>query len=117
MDINIDALRPAHRKNACYRRPFPQGPHSLVLDCRRCGPAGQALLVGLCIWRLAGAKKSQTVFFGNSDLKPLGIDRAAKSRALRALEGAGLIKIARQHGRLPKIVLLCARGTMAVSNV
>jgi DNA-binding MarR family transcriptional regulator len=46
------------------------------------------------------------VSFGNSDLKPLGIDRASKSRALRALEKVGLIKVARQPGRFPKVTLL-----------
>jgi DNA-binding transcriptional ArsR family regulator len=68
-------------------------------------PAGYA--GGLCIWRIVGAKKSDTVFFGNSDLKPLGIDRATKSRALRALEQAGLVKINRQQGRFPTVTLLC----------
>ncbi len=46
-------------------------------------------------------------FFGNSDLKPLGIDRAAKSRALRALEQGGLVKINRQQGRFPTVTLIC----------
>src|SRR5215813_6120561 len=43
---------------------------------------GKALIVGLSLWRLAGALKSRTVTLGNDDLQPLGIDRAAKSRAL-----------------------------------
>ena len=71
---------------------------------------GKALPVGLCLWRLAGATKSKTVFLGNADLKPLGIDRASKSRALRALEGAGLIDVARERGRFPKITLRDAPG-------
>jgi hypothetical protein len=70
---------------------------------------GQALLVGLCVWRLAGAMKSETVSFGNSDLKPLGIDRPTKSRALRALERAGLINVNRQPGRFPKVSLIACR--------
>ena len=60
------------------------------------------------MWRLAGAMKSDTVFLGNSDLKPLRIDRATKSRALRALEQAGLIKVARQPGRFPEVTVLRA---------
>jgi DNA-binding MarR family transcriptional regulator len=62
--------------------------------------------VGLCLWRLVGAMKSDTISFGNSDLRPLGIDRATKSRALRALEKAGLVKVARQPGRFPKVTVL-----------
>jgi hypothetical protein len=117
MDINIDALEPPTQRMRVAGGRFLKGPIPWPWIAAAAALPGQSLLVGLCIWRLAGATKSQTVLFGNSDLKPLGIDRAAKSRALRALEGAGLIKIARQHGRLPKIVLLCARGTMAVRNV
>jgi len=54
--------------------------------------------VGLCVWRLAGATKNRTVFFGNADLKSLRIDRAAN-----------LIKVARQSGRFPMVTVLCAR--------
>ena len=35
----------------------------------------------------------------------LGIDRAAKLRALRALETAGLIAVARRRGRFPTVTL------------
>jgi hypothetical protein len=66
---------------------------------------GKALLVGLCLWRLAGAMKCNTLALGNADLRPLGIDRASKSRALRALEGAGLIEVARTRGRFPNVTL------------
>ena len=66
---------------------------------------GNALLIGLCLWRLAGAMKCKTVSLGNADLRPLGIDRASKSRALRALEGAGLIEVTRERGRFPKVTL------------
>jgi hypothetical protein len=66
---------------------------------------GQALMVGLCLWRLAGATKTKTVFLGNADLAPLGIGRAAKSRALRALEARGLISVDHKQGRFPRITL------------
>jgi hypothetical protein len=66
---------------------------------------GNALLIGLCLWRLAGAMKCKTVWLGNADLTPLGIDRSSKSRALRALEGAGLIEVVRERGRFPKVTL------------
>src|SRR3954471_13243617 len=51
---------------------------------------GKALIVGLCLWRLAGATKNRTIFLGNADLALFGVDRAAKSRALAVLERAGL---------------------------
>jgi DNA-binding transcriptional ArsR family regulator len=72
---------------------------------------GKALIVGLCLWRLAGCLKSRTVTLGNADLKSFGVDRAAKSRALVALEGAGLVKIAREPRRFPTVTLLTSGGS------
>ena len=66
---------------------------------------GKALIVGLCLWRLAGATKNRTVVLGNVDLAPFGTDRAAKSRALAALEGAGLVTVTRQANRFPAVTL------------
>src|SRR5687767_2498594 len=34
---------------------------------------GKALIVGLCLWRLTGATKCQTVTLGNADLGLFGI--------------------------------------------
>jgi DNA-binding transcriptional ArsR family regulator len=49
---------------------------------------------------------NQAVTLGNLELAPFGIDRAAKSRALTALEDAGLIAVERKVGRLPIVTLL-----------
>jgi hypothetical protein len=106
MELNVDWLESSVARPRVAGGRFLKGPIPWSWISGAAALPGQALLVGLCVWRLAGAKRSQTVLFGNADLKPLGIDRAAKSRALRALEQAGLIKIARQRGRLPKITLL-----------
>jgi hypothetical protein len=40
---------------------------------------------------------------------PWGVDRHAKGRALRVLEGAGLISVTRSIGRAPRITLLDPR--------
>jgi hypothetical protein len=69
------------------------------------GLPSQALIVGLCLWRLAGATQSPTVTLGNAELEPFGIDRATKCRALTALERAGLITVARKPGRFPTVTL------------
>jgi hypothetical protein len=66
---------------------------------------GKALVVGLCLWRLAGATKNRTIVLGNADLAPFGVDRAAKARALAALEGAGLVTVAREPNRFPAVTL------------
>ena len=64
-----------------------------------------ALVVGLCLWRLSGVKRSRTIMLGTNELTPFGIDRAAKSRALTALEKAGLIRAERRPGRFPVVTL------------
>ena len=71
---------------------------------------GKAIIVGLCLWRLAGAKRDRTVILGNLDLEAFAVDRSTKSRALAALERAGLINIVRQPGRLPTITLVGTIG-------
>jgi|GEM_PF-1498383 len=64
-----------------------------------------ALIVGLSLWRLAGATKKTTVILSNVEIEPFGISRSAKSRAITALEDAGLIKVVHQKGRFPSITL------------
>jgi hypothetical protein len=98
-DINIESLEATTQRLSVSDGRFLKGPIPWAWIIAAAELPGHALLVGLCIWRLAGATKSYNVSFGNSDLKPLGIDRAAKSRALQALETAGLISVARRRGR------------------
>ena len=101
----MDKLQPAAERLPVSGVRFLKGPIPWAWITAAAALPGQALLVGLCVWRLAGAMKSHIVSFGNSDLKPLGIDRAAKSRALQALETAGLIAVARRRGRFPTVTL------------
>jgi hypothetical protein len=67
---------------------------------------GRALEVGLCIWRLAGAMKSDTIKLGNREVARLGVDRYAKSRALAHLKRAGLIEVESRPGRLPMVTII-----------
>ena len=105
-EVNMNRLKP-QAKIVSGR--FLKGPIPWSWITVAAALPGRALLVGLCIWRLLGAMKSDTISFGSSDLRQLGIDRATKSRALRALESAGLIRVDHQPGRFPKVTVLCAR--------
>lgn len=67
---------------------------------------GKALVVGLALWRLSGATKSTTIRLGNSEMSALGVDRSAKSRALKALAAADLISIDQKPGKMPVVTLL-----------
>jgi hypothetical protein len=94
------ALGKPHQAGRFLRGPVPWG---WVIAAASL--PGQALIVGLCLWRLAGAMGSRTVMLSNAELEPFGIDRAMKCRALAALERAGLITVAREAGRFPKVTL------------
>lgn len=108
MDVDINTLEPRAKiaDGRFLKRPIPWS----WITAAAALPS-RALLVGLCLWRLVGAMKNDTISFGNSDLRQVGIDRATKSRALRALERAGLVKVAHQPGRFPKVTILGARST------
>jgi hypothetical protein len=97
--------RPQTKTRHCRSR-FLKGPIPWAWIVRASALPGKALIVGLCLWRLRGAVGNETVTLGNAELEPFGIDRAAKSRALTALEDARLIAVERKCGRLPIVTLL-----------
>jgi hypothetical protein len=66
----------------------------------------KCLVVGLCIWRLAGATRSETIKLSNKECEALGVSRYAKSRALKHLEAANLIKVEHHRGRFPRVTIL-----------
>jgi hypothetical protein len=106
MDVDMNTLKP-EAKIPDGR--FLKGPIPWSWIAVAAALPSRALLVGLGLWRLVGAMKSDTILFGNSDLRLLGIDRATKSRALRSLEQSGLIKVVHQAGRFPKVTVLGVR--------
>jgi hypothetical protein len=67
---------------------------------------GKALHVGLALWRLSGATKSDTVRLSNVELDAMGVDRNAKSRALKHLEQAGLVRVSQAPGQAPVVTII-----------
>lgn len=67
---------------------------------------GQALHVGFVAWYLAGLKSTNTVSLSAKELRGWGVSRWSASRALAALEAADLIRVERQAGCLPKVVIV-----------
>src|ERR1043166_8983167 len=80
------SLAASHSGNS---RTFLKGPIPWWWIIQAAELPGKALIVGLCLWRLRGATKKNVISLGNSELKPFRVDRAAKSRALSALEEGG----------------------------
>ena len=88
---------------------FGNVPHSIIRLVSTL--PGGALATYMAIWdrsKLEG--RGLPVTLPNAFARdPWGVDRHAKGRALRALEGAGLISVTRSTGRAPRIRLLYPR--------
>jgi hypothetical protein len=67
---------------------------------------GKALHVGICIWYLAGMRRSKCVSLSMARLSELGVSRYAAYRGLRFLEQVALVRVIRHKGRLSKVELL-----------
>jgi hypothetical protein len=69
---------------------------------------GQALAVGLVLWREAGCKNCRTISFRLSLARQFGMHPDTARRALHALEQAGLIATRCIPGRHLEVTLLAA---------
>jgi hypothetical protein len=67
---------------------------------------GHALHVGLCLWYLAGLRRTETAVASYSVFAQFGVKRHAAYRALKAMERAELISVVRGPGRSPRVTLL-----------
>ena len=67
---------------------------------------GHALHLYIATRHLCDLRRAQTVTLSSSYLKPWGLDRHAKRRALAALELAGLISVDRHRGRATRVTLI-----------
>jgi hypothetical protein len=101
MKLERATIEPVHNSKRFLKGPIPWN-----WIIRASALPGKAHVIGLCLWRLKGAMRSDTVALSNSELAPFGIDRAAKSRGLAELEKAGLIKVNHNPGRWSDITLL-----------
>ena len=94
------------RRASPVRGKFIAGPIdvSWVVQAKRLGAT--PLLVGLALWHLKKLRQSDTFTVSNVMLQEWGVQPDAKSRALRALESAGLIRVERRGKRSPLVALI-----------
>ena len=85
---------------------FLKGPVPLnwLAQAARCG--GKALSVAIILWYRAGLKRSPTVKVPRWTADKFDLRRHAKTRGLKALEQAGLVRVKRQQGCSPEVTLL-----------
>ena len=91
------------RRSSPIREKFIAGPIDVpwVVQASRLGV--KALLVGLALWHLKKLRQADTFTVSNLMLQEWGVEPDAKSRALRALERAGLIRVERRGKRSPLV--------------
>jgi DNA-binding transcriptional ArsR family regulator len=94
------------RRVSPIRGKFIAGPVDVSWVCLASQIGVKALLVGLALWHIKGLRKTDTFIISNLMLREWGIAPDAKSRALRALEKAGLIRIERRGKRSPRVTLI-----------
>jgi hypothetical protein len=94
------------RRASPIRGKFIAGPVDVSWVCQASKLGVKALLVGLALWHIKGLRRSETFILSNVIVEEWGILSDAKSRALRALERAGLIRIERRGKRSPQVTLV-----------
>lgn len=70
---------------------------------------GKSLHIGLAVWRLAQTLKTSTIKLTNKEVAGLGVDRNAKTRALKKLHQAGLIRLEQRTGKHPIVTLVSSK--------
>jgi hypothetical protein len=104
------------RRSSPIKGKFIAGPIDVSWVCRASRLGVKALLVGMALWHIRGLRKAETFIVSNLMLQEWGILPDAKRRALRALEGARLIKVERRGKRNP-VVTLCSCPISPTSDV
>ncbi len=78
---------------------------------------GHAWHVGTFVWLRVGLEKRDTVAINLSKIaSEFGLDRATASRALAALEDAGLVEVERRAGSKARVTVLRERASGAVTG-
>jgi hypothetical protein len=74
---------------------------------RACGLPGKALATALAVWFVAGLRnRREGLPLTAAVMNRFRVSRYAKSRALRALEAAGLIRVERRSRRNPLVTIV-----------
>jgi hypothetical protein len=85
---------------------FLKGPIPIAWFMKASALPGKASQISIVLWYLRGLRKNDTVILANGLLEQFHIDRKAKYRGLKALEGAGLIAVEERRYRNPSVTIL-----------
>lgn len=100
-----------HKEPSYIRGPIPWD-----WMCQASLLSGKTVQVGLALWHLRALRKASTVALSSWALESLGVSTKRATEALLRLEGAGLVRVTRKRGRVPRVELLEAPLTPASSD-
>ena len=72
---------------------------------------GRTLHVAMAIWLEVSLAKKPRAILRNKTLKHFGVSRKAAYASLKRLENAGLIRVDRHNGRLPRVTICDREAT------
>lgn len=114
--VEVGDVPPARPKSCKSRRSGPsgwvegqflRGPIPLAWLGRASTLGGKALAVGVVLWFLSGLRnRRDDLLLASKTLKRFGVNGSGKSRALKAMEAAGLIRVKPQPGRRNPLVTI-----------
>jgi hypothetical protein len=96
-NMSLGAYEPSRATGSI---PEPEWPALPLRDAGRL--PGKAFAIGMVLWREVGAKKMTVPF----NISRSGFPRTTTTRALQALADAGLVRVARRHGRPPLLTVV-----------
>lgn len=103
-------LKPFKRQRRFRGTYFLKGPISWPWLVQAAKQPGSAFKLAIKIWFLVGMRRSRTVKVSLSRIKDLGVSPPSGSRALRALEEAGLLQVERKPGCAPLVTVINFSG-------
>jgi hypothetical protein len=102
-------------KSRTKKRFIPPIPMEWFL--RACILPGKTPVVAMIVWYLFRLKGSKAFVLTQVSLRPFGVTRQAKYRALTSLESAGLVAVSRRSRRNPEVTVLAADSKVRQSPV
>lgn len=107
-DINLEQLFHSQGLKVTRRGPRPKYIRTVPLAwaMRAAALPGKSLAVAIAVRYLAGISKRQSVILSNGMRNRFGIKRNAGRRALKWLEGAGLVRVEHSGNKSPRVTIL-----------
>lgn len=89
---------------------FLRGPVPWRYLTRAAALPGKCLHLAVILWQRRGQERVNTVTLSSRAAREFGVKWQSARRALRNLEGAGLVRVHRTAGKAPRVEILVGKG-------